>query len=46
VFASHFLRWFFGNPSGAPEGFPKRTQRIPEENPEKAAIRTGMLPEP
>jgi hypothetical protein len=46
VFASHFLRWFFGNPSRAPEGFPKPTQRIPEEKAEKTTIRTGTVPEP
>jgi hypothetical protein len=35
VSASGFLCTFFGKPSGAPEGFPKVSRRIPEENTKK-----------
>jgi len=30
--SSQILRRFFGSSSGAPEGFPKDSRRIPEEN--------------
>ena len=37
--SSGFLCRFFGNPSGAPEGFRKDSRRIPEENIKKTGNR-------
>ena len=39
VSASGFLCTFFGSSSGAPEGFPKVSRRIPEENNKKKGNR-------